>query len=58
MFEEEARVVQMQPVEKVASALSGPVGSSNRECPLIPNEGKANCMGQCGIWTIQCINVY
>ena len=28
MCEEEARVVQMQPVEKVASVLSGPVGSS------------------------------
>ena len=28
MCEEEARVLQMQPVEKVASALSGPVGSS------------------------------
>ena len=28
MCEEEARVVQMQPVEKVASVLSGPVGNS------------------------------
>ena len=38
MCEEEARVVQMQPVEKVASVLSGPVGSS------------VSCV--CWVWTL------